>query len=108
MSASDIDATMKQIAKNSAEAAPAGKFNYPPHPIAAIFPLLDPASAEFLALVEDIKENGLREPITLYEDKILDGRNRYLALTISGREIEKHTFRPYYGNDPIGFVLSAN
>jgi hypothetical protein len=101
-----MSATLPKTPDPKPEAA--GKFNYPPHPIAAIFPLLDPASAEFLALVEDIKENGLREPITLYEDKILDGRNRYLALTISGREIEKHTFRPYYGNDPIGFVLSAN
>jgi hypothetical protein len=85
-----------------------GKFIYPPHPIAEIFPMLDPTSAEFLALVEDIKENGLHEPITLYEDKILDGRNRYLALTISSREIEKQHFRQYYGGDPIGFVLSAN
>jgi hypothetical protein len=41
-----------------------GKFKYPPHPIAEIFPMLDPTSPEFLALVEDIKENDLREPIT--------------------------------------------
>jgi hypothetical protein len=106
----DPTATSKSIANNVAkpEAAPAGKFKYPPHPIAAIFPLLDPASPEFTALVEDIKENDLREPITLYEDKILDGRNRYLALTISGREINERHFRKYYGSDPIGFVLSAN
>ena len=87
---------------------PVGKFKYPPHPIAAIFPLLDPTSPEFLALVEDIKENDLREPIVVYEDKILDGRNRALALEISGREIKDAHFKKYYGNDPIGFVLSAN
>jgi hypothetical protein len=52
---------------------PVAKFKYPPHPIAEIFPMLDPFSAEFLALVEDIKENDLREPIVIYEDKILDG-----------------------------------
>ena len=46
--------------------------------------------------------------ITLYEDKILDGRNRYLALTISGREITERHFRKYHGNDPVGFVLSVN
>jgi hypothetical protein len=85
-----------------------GKFKYPPHPAAAIFPLLDPTSAEFLALVEDIKENDLREPIVLYEDKILDGRNRFLALEISSREIKETHSKKYYGNDPIGFVLSAN
>jgi hypothetical protein len=63
---------------SDAALAPVGKFTYPPHPIAEIFPILDPASLEFSALMEDIKENDLREPIMLYEDKVLDGRNRYL------------------------------
>jgi hypothetical protein len=94
-------------APSKAEAL-AGKFKYPPHPIAAIFPLLDPTSSEFLAPVDDIKENDLREPICIYEDKILDGRNRALALEISGREIKEAHFKKYYGSDPIGFVLSAN
>jgi hypothetical protein len=83
-------------------------FKYPPHQIANIFPMLNPTSIEFRALVDDIKENGLREPITLYEDKVLDGRNRCLALQASGREIEKDNFRTFTGKDPIGFVLSAN
>jgi hypothetical protein len=72
----------------------AEKFKYPPHPVAEIFPLLDPTSQEFLSLVEDIKENGLKNQIILYEGKILDGRNRALALAISGREIKDHNFDP--------------
>jgi hypothetical protein len=105
----DLNTDLKSTAANSAKPeAAVGKFEYPPHPIANIFPLLDPTSPEFLALVEDIKENDLREPITLHEDKILDGRNRYLALRISGREMTERHFKKYFGSDPIGFVLSAN
>ena len=34
---------------------------------------------EFEALKADIATNGLREPIVLYQGKVLDGRHRYLA-----------------------------
>ncbi len=73
------------------------------HDIANIFPLL--RGEELASLVEDIRENGLIEPIWLYEGKILDGRNRYVACCEAGIE---PTFRQYKGNDPIGFVISLN
>jgi len=48
------------------------------HEFANIFPLIE--GAEFDKLVEDIKHNGLQQhTVYLYEDKILDGRNRYRA-----------------------------
>jgi hypothetical protein len=96
------------LPKTAAIEAGAGKFKYGPHPIAEIFPMLHPGSVAFKALLEDIGQNGLREPITLYEDKILDGRNRYLALTILGQHTEERHFGKYDGSDPIGFVLSVN
>jgi hypothetical protein len=43
--------------------------------------------------------------VWLYEGKILDGRNRYLACQRINREVK---VRDYTGDDPIGFVLSVN
>ena len=60
------------------------------HPLAAIFPLLEgPAFDDFAA---DIAQHGLREPIIMHEDKILDGRNRYRACVAAAIEARFETF----------------
>lgn len=51
------------------------------HPFANIFPLSE--GEELRALAESIRASGVREPITLHEGLILDGRNRYRAARIA-------------------------
>jgi hypothetical protein len=73
------------------------------HPLADIFPLME--GQEFDELVADIEKNGLEENIVLYEDKILDGRNRYRACKAAGVSYFSST---YVDDDPVGFVISHN
>jgi ParB-like chromosome segregation protein Spo0J len=51
----------------------------PFHPLADHFPMMDRTSPEFKGLVASIRANGLWEPITMHQGKVLDGRNRLLA-----------------------------
>jgi len=77
---------------------------YKEHPLASIFPMMK--EVEIKELAEDIKQNGQRAPITLLDNKILDGRNRYRACQVA--KIEPR-FRDFNGNgDPLAFVISAN
>jgi hypothetical protein len=73
------------------------------HDLANIFPMLTGDDAK--ALARDISEHGLREPITLLEGKILDGRNRYIACLDVG---VKPRFAPYRGDNPAAYVVSLN
>ena len=75
----------------------------PTHPAAELFPMIE--GKEFEQLVADIERQGLREPVVLYEGRILDGRNRHRACLLAGVEPE---FVNYEGNDPAGFVISLN
>jgi len=73
------------------------------HPLALMFPKMPQKS--FKDLLDDIRQNGLLSPIVLYQGEILDGINRYRACTQA--KIEPR-FLEYEGNDPLGFVVSAN
>lgn len=73
------------------------------HPLCTLFPRM--SGGKFSALVEDIRANGLRTPITLHDGLILDGGNRYRACIEAGIE---PTFAKFDGASLVGFVLSAN
>lgn len=70
---------------------------------ADIFPMMD--KIDFENLKRDIKENGLLEPIVIYEGKILDGRNRYRAC----KDLKiKPKLKEYHGKNPLELVISLN
>ncbi len=73
------------------------------HKLANIFPML--STSELASLADDIKQNDLQDAIWLYEDKIIDGRNRYLACQIASVE---PVYREYRGGSPVSFIVSAN
>jgi len=75
------------------------------HEASEIFPLLE--GDEFQAFCDDVRVNGLLDPIVRLKGKILDGRNRQRACEETGTE-------PCYvewdgrGGSPTQFVLSEN
>ncbi|GHT17578.1 hypothetical protein FACS1894189_3740 [Planctomycetales bacterium] len=73
------------------------------HELCLIFPPCSDMELQYL--VSDVRENGLKTPITLYQGKILDGRNRVTACLMAGI---KPAFVPFEGKDPLGYVISQN
>ena len=76
---------------------------YERHPLSAAFPDMDPE--EFQDLLSSIKIHGQREPITLFENKILDGWHRYQAC--QKLEISPATYE-FDGEDPVSYVIDLN
>jgi hypothetical protein len=78
---------------------------YESHPFANAFPMMN--EQEHAALVADINANGLRELITRYDGKLLDGRNRDEACRELGIE---PTYVEFDGDDAaaLAFVISKN
>jgi ParB-like chromosome segregation protein Spo0J len=70
-------------AKKSVETTPSKwRDKYKVHPAADVFPMM---SDEKLAkLGQDIKANGLRQPIVILHGMLVDGRNRLEAMERAG------------------------
>ena len=73
------------------------------HPLADCWPLL--GALEFMELRASIKLSGVREPVVLYEGKILDGRHRYDAAWVENVTCPTVV---YEGDDPVQFVVDRN
>lgn len=74
------------------------------HPAAEIFPLMDELS--YQRLKADIEANGLQEPVMLWRQQLVDGRNRLRACDELG--IHHNPAELEDDDDPVAFVLSAN
>ena len=74
-----------------------------PHKLASLLPAMKPK--EYDRLKDDIKANGLLDPITLYEDKTLDGIHRERICDELGVEAR---YTEFDGDDPARFVVSKN
>lgn len=73
------------------------------HPLCSLFPRMTGYDFECLKL--DIKEHGMRTPITTYKNMILDGGNRYLACMELGIN---PIFEKFVGDEIGTFVLTSN
>ena len=72
------------------------------HPAADAFPMMD--QNRYQELVSDIGEHGQREPITICDNMILDGRNRYKACL----ELDLTPTTKDFDGDPWAYVWSLN
>lgn len=79
---------------------------YQPHELGAMFPSM--GEAEYKALCDSIKQNGLQEDIVLYEGKILDGNHRYTACVKVKVQPTFMQFDSSAGITPLSFVTMKN
>jgi hypothetical protein len=82
------------------------KYKYSIHPLAEKMPPM--SEQEFSALVDDIAENGLLEPITLYQGMVLEGRHRYKSCNQLGYKFKETDFVALATGDPLAYVVSKN
>lgn len=74
------------------------------HPAANLFPMM--SETEYEGLMEDIRVNGQRDPVTLWCDEVIDGRNRLRACEELGIDPDFTVLSQDI--DPVAWVLSHN
>lgn len=79
---------------------------YDAHPAASLFPML--SEPELQELAEDIHKNGLIEPIALFEEMVIDGRNRLAACELAGVEPRFVRLNASLVPSPTIYVMSKN
>lgn len=75
------------------------------HPLAKMIPVI--ISGDLDRLVNDVKANGVNEPLTMFQGKVLDGRNRLAVASVLGVPVQLTEFDGDY-DEAKSFVWSAN
>ncbi len=76
------------------------------HPFTEIWPLL--SGKAFAQLKADIKANGLRMPVLVYKDQVLDGRNRQRACEEIGAAVRYVDADVKNDHEALNLVVSLN
>lgn len=76
----------------------------PAHPAASRFPML--GKSELQELADDIRRHGQIHPIVIFEDRMLDGRNRAAACRLAN--VEPKTVVLETCESPTAYIISAN
>lgn len=74
------------------------------HPAADVFPMLN--DEQLKALADDIQQNGQNEPIIVWNNLIVDGRNRLKACEMI--DVEPRVAELNEDTDPVAYAISAN
>ena len=73
------------------------------HEAADLFPMME--ATDFQNFKDDIEKYGVHERIEVLDEKVVDGRNRYVACQELGIECPSVEIKT---DDPIAYVLSKN
>lgn len=78
------------------------------HPAADDYPLM--AGEDFEDFVEDVRVNGIKNPIVFLEDVLIDGRNRLRAAIVLGIDLQECSvsLKADLIPDPVGYIRSLN
>jgi hypothetical protein len=95
--------SVKTVAAPAAAGARDDQFdNLKSHPLADQFEMIkdgEDGGAAFAAMKASIAKSGIRNPIKIYEGRILDGRNRYQAGKAVGYKFTARDFETFRGSE---------